>query len=57
MRHGILLDLHTTRGDVSVPFGEPFVLGLDRAARTLTVAIPDDLYDSRVQPSRPAGDA
>jgi 16S rRNA processing protein RimM len=41
---GILLDLRTPRGELSVPFGEPFVLGVDRAARTITVAIPDELF-------------
>ena len=41
---GILLDLRTPRGELSVPFAEPFVVGVDRAARTITVALPDELF-------------
>ena len=41
---GILLDLRTPRGELSLPFGEPFVLGVNRDARTITVAIPDVLF-------------
>lgn len=41
---GVLLDVHTARGNVSLPFNERFVRRVDRAAGTLTVAIPDELY-------------
>ena len=44
--NGILLDLHTARGDVSLPFSDKFVLSLDRDARTITVAIPDELFEA-----------
>jgi 16S rRNA processing protein RimM len=42
--HGVLLDVHTDRGDVALPFNERFVREVDRAGRTLTVAIPDELF-------------
>jgi 16S rRNA processing protein RimM len=41
---GVLLDVHTARGDVTLPFNEQFVRRVDRAGRTLTVAIPDELF-------------
>ena len=41
---GVLLDVRTARGDVTLPFNERFVRRVDRAARTLTVAIPDELF-------------
>ena len=41
---GVLLDVRTTRGDVTLPFNERFVRRVDRAGRTLTVAIPDELF-------------
>ena len=42
--HGVLLDVHTARGDVALPFNQQFVRHFDRAERTLTVAIPDELF-------------
>jgi 16S rRNA processing protein RimM len=42
--HGLLLDVTTPRGTVSVPYNERFVVKVDRAARTLTMDIPDDLF-------------
>jgi 16S rRNA processing protein RimM len=44
--HGVLLDVHTARGDVALPFNEQFVRRVDRAGRTLTVAIPDELFSA-----------
>ena len=41
---GVLLDVRGDRGDVQVPFNEAFVRAVDRAARRLTVVIPDELY-------------
>lgn len=41
---GVLLDVHTTRGDVTLPFNQQFVREVNRAGRTLTVAIPDELF-------------
>ena len=41
---GILLDVTGARGTVQVPFNEEFVRAVDRAARRLTVVIPDELY-------------
>jgi 16S rRNA processing protein RimM len=41
---GVLLDVRTARGDVTLPFNERFVRRVDRAGRTLTVAIPDELF-------------
>ena len=42
--HGVLLDVHTSRGDVALPFNEQFVREVNRADRTLRVAIPDALF-------------
>jgi 16S rRNA processing protein RimM len=42
--HGVLLDVHTSRGDVALPFNEQFVREVNRAGRTMTVAIPDELF-------------
>ncbi|MBI1808820.1 MAG: 16S rRNA processing protein RimM [Gemmatimonadetes bacterium] len=42
--NGLLLDVRTSRGTVSVPYNERFVVRVDRAARTLTMDIPDDLF-------------
>jgi 16S rRNA processing protein RimM len=42
--HGLLLDVHTARGDVALPFNERFVRAVDRAGRALTVSIPDELF-------------
>jgi 16S rRNA processing protein RimM len=42
--NGVLLDIHTARGDVALPFNEPFVQKVDRDARALTVSIPDELF-------------
>ncbi|HET7132911.1 MAG TPA: ribosome maturation factor RimM [Gammaproteobacteria bacterium] len=42
--HGVLLDVHTHRGDVALPFNQQFVRDVNRAGRTLTVAIPDELF-------------
>ncbi len=42
--HGVLLDVRTTRGDVALPFNEMFVRNVNRADRTMTVAIPDELF-------------
>jgi 16S rRNA processing protein RimM len=42
--HGVLLDVHTVRGDVALPFNEQFVRNVNRAERTMTVAIPDELF-------------
>lgn len=42
--HGVLLDVRTTRGDVALPFNETFVRRVNRAERTMTVAIPDELF-------------
>jgi 16S rRNA processing protein RimM len=41
---GVLLDVRTSRGDVSLPFNGQFVRHVNRAERTLTVAIPDELF-------------
>jgi len=41
---GVLLDVHTDRGDVTLPFNQQFVRDVNRAGRTLTVAIPDGLF-------------
>jgi 16S rRNA processing protein RimM len=45
MPHGILLDVHTARGDVSIPYSERFVLKIDRDARSITVDIPAELFE------------
>jgi len=42
--HGVLLDIRTKRGDVALPFNEVFVRHVDRDARHMTVAIPDELF-------------
>lgn len=42
--NGILLDVSGARGAVQVPFNEAFVRAVDRAARRLTIEIPDELY-------------
>jgi 16S rRNA processing protein RimM len=42
--HGVLLDVHTKRGDVALPFNEQFVRAVNRELRTMTVAIPDELF-------------
>ena len=42
--HGVLLDVRTTRGDVALPFNQTFVREVDRAGRTMTVSIPDELF-------------
>ena len=44
--HGVLLDVHTKRGDVALPFNERFVRRVDRAGRSLTVSIPDELFSA-----------
>jgi 16S rRNA processing protein RimM len=42
--HGVLLDVRTKRGDVALPFNEMFVREVNRKERTMTVAIPDELF-------------
>ena len=42
--HGVLLDVHTARGDVALPFNEQFVRRVNRADRSITVSIPDELF-------------
>jgi len=42
--HGVLLDVRTKRGDIALPFNEQFVHDVNRADRTMTVAIPDELF-------------
>jgi 16S rRNA processing protein RimM len=42
--HGVLLDVHTSRGEVALPFNEQFVRRVNRADRSLTVSIPDELF-------------
>lgn len=42
--HGVLLDVRTRRGDVAIPFNEQFVRNVNRAGRTMTIAIPDELF-------------
>jgi 16S rRNA processing protein RimM len=42
--HGVLLDVHTTRGEVALPFNEQFVRRVNRADRSLVVSIPDELF-------------
>lgn len=54
--NGILLDVHTARGDVSLPFNDRFVRSLDRATRTITVEIPEELFDGGPDDADP-GDA
>ena len=47
--HGVLLDVRTTRGDVALPFNEIFVRHVNRAERTMTVAIPDELFTGGIE--------
>lgn len=42
---GILIDVATERGVVSIPFVEPIVVATDRAARTITVNPPAGLLE------------
>jgi 16S rRNA processing protein RimM len=42
--HGVLLDVHTARGEVALPFNEQFVRSVNRAGRSLVVSIPDELF-------------
>jgi 16S rRNA processing protein RimM len=42
--HGVLLDVHTARGDIALPFNERFVRHVNRADRSMTVSIPDELF-------------
>lgn len=42
---GLLLDVNTARGIVSVPFSEKFVVRVDRATRTITVDIPEEFFE------------
>jgi 16S rRNA processing protein RimM len=42
--HGVLLDVHTARGEVALPFNEQFVRRVNRAERSLVVSIPDELF-------------
>lgn len=42
---GLLLDVQTPRGIVSIPFVDAIVVRVDREARTLTVDPPDGLLD------------
>jgi 16S rRNA processing protein RimM len=42
---GLLLDVQTPRGIVSIPFVDAIVVGVNREARTLTVDPPDGLLD------------
>jgi 16S rRNA processing protein RimM len=42
--HGVLLDVTTKRGDIALPFNERFVREVNRAARSITVSIPDELF-------------
>jgi 16S rRNA processing protein RimM len=46
MPHGILLDIRTPRGEVSIPYSDRFVLAVDRDARRITVDIPGELFDN-----------
>ena len=41
---GVLLDVRTKRGDVALPFNERFVRHVNRAGRSITVSIPDELF-------------
>ncbi len=43
--NGLLLDIKTPHGVRSLPYNEAFVKQVDRAARTMTVEIPDGLFD------------
>jgi 16S rRNA processing protein RimM len=42
--HGVLLDVRTKRGDIALPFSEQFVRNVNRAERTMVVAIPEELF-------------
>jgi 16S rRNA processing protein RimM len=42
---GLLLEMRTPKGLVSVPFVEEFVLDVDRESRTIRVALPDGLLE------------
>jgi 16S rRNA processing protein RimM len=42
---GLLLDVRTARGVVSIPFVEAIVVGVDRPSRTLTIDPPDGLLE------------
>ncbi len=42
---GLLLDVRTARGVVSVPFVDAIVVGVDRSSRTLTIDPPDGLLE------------
>ena len=46
MPHGILLDIRTPRGDVSIPYSERFVLAVNREVRSITVDIPNELFEN-----------
>lgn len=43
---GLLLEMRTPTGLVSVPFVDEFVIDVDREARTIRVALPDGLLES-----------
>jgi 16S rRNA processing protein RimM len=43
---GLLLEMRTPKGLVSVPFVEEFVLDVDRESRTIRVALPDGLLEN-----------
>jgi 16S rRNA processing protein RimM len=43
--NGLLLDIATPTGVKSFPYNEAFVKHVDRTARTMTVEIPDGLFD------------
>ena len=43
--NGFLLDVRTPNGVKSLPYNEAFVRNVDRAARTMTVEIPEGLFD------------
>lgn len=43
---GLLLEMRTPKGLVSVPFVEEFVIDVDRETRTIRVALPDGLLEN-----------
>lgn len=43
---GLLLEMRTPKGLVSVPFVEEFVIDVDRETRTIRVALPDGLMEA-----------
>jgi|SRR5579862_936186 len=43
--NGILLDVQGPRGTVQVPFNEAFVRAVDRAGKTLTAVVPEELWE------------